>query len=518
MNANSNEVTEEIMKKATAQKLMQGWLLGWNKLQVLTRALKSSLQMAALALVASAVAAPCRAQTVTGLFSFDGSNGDGPEYTWMAQGADGNFYGTTSGGGEDFYGTVFKITPAGTLTTLHSFAKSDGAYPYSGPTLGTNGNLYGTTSQGGEYESGTVFEVTPAGSFTTLYNFCSETRGVGGCPDGRQPQNAGVVEASDANFYGTTEGGGANDDGTVFRLTPKGVLTTLYSFCSQSGCSDGTGPTASLVQGTDGDLYGTTQAGGIVNGCGTVFKITLAGKLTTLYQFQCGNDGANPFAALVEGTDGNFYGTTATGGQYSVGTVFKITPQGALTTLYAFCSQTNCVDGDAPDGDGLVQATDGSFYGMTLAGGEYNDGNIYRITPEGDFTNLYSFCYPTNCNTGSLPYATLLAGTDGLLYGETGTGGVDFGGAIFSLNVGLKPFIETIPRFGKAGSTVGILGNNLKTLEVSSVSFNGTPATVFKILSNTVMTVTVPAGATSGTVTVTTSKGTLESNQEFIVP
>ena len=220
---------------------------------------------------------------------------------------------------------------------------------------GTDGNFYGTTEG---FFAGTVFKISPEYPYTltTLHTFDSIP-------------SADLVQGTDGNFYGTTDyGGGAYGQGMVFKINPQPpyTVTTLYSFCSQPNCVDGTYPEGGLVQGTDGNFYGTTLDAGAY-GSGTVFKITPGGTLTTLYSFcsqtNC-TDGANPYAGLVQSTDGNFYGTTGFGGANSYGTVFKMTPSGTLTTLYSFCSQTNCADGNTPYA-GLVQGTDGNFYGAT---------------------------------------------------------------------------------------------------------------------------------------------------------
>jgi len=252
-------------------------------------------------------------------------------------------------------GTVFEITPGGTLTTLLSFCATggcpskcaDGDNPKAGLVPDPDGNFYGTTNNGGpnqgggggtfcEYGCGTIFKITPGRTETILYDFCNLTD----CGDGAAPY-ARLLRGPDGNFYGTTAFGGAHGDGTIFRVTPSGVLTTLYSLCSQSRCTDGEFPYAGLAQAIDGDFYGTTYSGG-ATGVGTVFKITPSGTLTTLYSFctrtAC-TDGKNPYAGLVRGTDGEFYGTTSQGEGYTHGTIFKITPTGTLTTLYTFCSQ-----------------------------------------------------------------------------------------------------------------------------------------------------------------------------------
>ncbi len=316
------------------------------------------------------------AGTLITLYSFcsqaDCADGWSP-YTGLVQGRDGNFYGTTVyGGNNNCYlgcGTIFKITPAGTLATLYSFDGSQGTYPSAPPVQGSDGNFYGTTMWGGAYGAGTVFKVTPAGMLTTLHNFDGS--------DGLRP-GAGMIQATDGNFYGTTDAGGTYGDGTVFKITPTGTLTTLHSFCSQSGCPDGDEPTAGLVQATDGNFYGTTIYGGNENcygyGCGTIFKITPTGTLTTLYSFQGSPEGFWPTAGLVQASDGNFYGTTAAGGTYQDATVFEITPAGTLTTLHSFDGS----DGSGCNG-GLVQATDGNFYGATYGGGAYGDGTVFRL-------------------------------------------------------------------------------------------------------------------------------------------
>ena len=318
----------------------------------------------------AAIALP--AQSVTTLVQFDQTNGTRPVGV-LAQGPDGNFYGATYQGGAGDQGTVFKMTPAGALTTLHSFAGAyaDGADPYAGVTLGTDGNYYGTTSGGGANFAGTVFKITSTGTETILHNFDYS--------DGDGPEG-GVIQGSDGDFYGTTYGeSGAGDLGTVFKMTPKGKLTTLCYFLIN--CSGGYDPAGGLIQGTDGNFYGTTSLGGYQNcdvggpTCGTIFEITPEGTLTTLYSFCANNvnpcaDGSFPAAGLVQGSDGNFYGTTELGGggstncEFGCGTFFKMTPTGTLTTLYNFCSQSGCTDGVYPEAV-LVQGSDGNFYGTT---------------------------------------------------------------------------------------------------------------------------------------------------------
>src|ERR1039457_6695860 len=277
--------------------------------------------------------------------------------------------------------------PAQSLTTLFSFDGTDGATPYAGLVQATNGDLYGTTERGGSgiNNAGTVFRITPGGTLTTLYSFCPQTP----CRDGSSP-DAGLVQATNGDFYGTTFIGGYGQ-GTVFKITPSGTLTTLHNFCLQGGnCTDGKNPSAGLVQAANGNLYGTMPIGGAnangLNG-GTVFRITPGGTLTTLYSFcsqtNC-TDGQDPYAGLVQSADGDFYGTTYSGGANGHGTVFKITPSGTLTTLYSFCSQgvyPNCTDGYYPRA-GLVQAANGDFYGTTVDVGTNNNGTLFRLSVE----------------------------------------------------------------------------------------------------------------------------------------
>ena len=360
----------------------------------------------------------------------------------------------------------------------------------------------------------------PGQTFTTLFSF--------NYTDGAYSE-AELVQATNGNLYGTTGGGGANGNyGTVFKITPSGTLTTLYSFCSQSGCTDGSNPYAGVVQATNGDFYGTTGYGGAncaPTGCGTIFKMTPSGTLTTLYSFcsQSGcTDGEYPFGALVQATNGNLYGTTRFGGANgNYGTVFKITPGGTLTTLYSFCSQSGCTDGYFPNTP-LVQATNGDLYGTTYGGGANgNYGTVFKIAPGGTLTTLYSFCSQSGCTDGDSSLAGLVQDTNGDLYGTTWEGGAnDVGcsqgcGTVFRLSVGLGPFVETRPTSGKVGKFVEILGSDLTG--ATRVTFNGTAAK-FTVVSPSLITTTVPTGATTGKVRVVTPSGTLSSNVPFRVP
>src|SRR5664279_754435 len=267
-------------------------------MRFLSRRMSACFSRLSLLAVPLLLGLPADAQPYTVLHEFTFAGGDGSSPQTLVQGRDGNFYGTTSSEGTSGNGAVFKITPTGTLTTLHSFSGSDGQNPCDGLVQGIDGIFYGTTAFGGTSRSGTVFKIAPAGTLTTLHSFAGS--------DGSDPQ-AGLVQGTDGNFYGTTSYGGTGGNGTVFRITSAGMLTTLHSFAG----SDGLVPIAGLVQGSDGNFYGTTSEGGATykggaSGYGTVFRITPAGTLTTLHSFS-GSDGRSPAAGLVQGTDGDFY-------------------------------------------------------------------------------------------------------------------------------------------------------------------------------------------------------------------
>jgi uncharacterized repeat protein (TIGR03803 family) len=391
---------------------------------------------------------PAISQTLKTLVSFTGANGDIPS-SGLVQGTDGNFYGATGSGGASGFGTIFSMTAAGSLSTLHSFNFKDGAAPSASLVEGNDGIFYGTSSAGGTHKQGSVFRITSTGTLTPLYSFCKKT----GCADGSFPE-ASLVQGSDGNFYGTTySGGGSNcaaGCGIIFKITATGKMTRLHYFCAQPGCPDGSGPMAGLVLASDENFYGTTSVGGSGgncgdSGCGTVFRITPTGSLTTVHSFNL-TDGAVPEGVLVQGKDGNLYGTTfyggvntACGSSAGCGTAFKMTLAGQLSTIYSFCGQTDCSDGTFPRA-GLVQGTDGNFYGTTVQGGNKNyGGTAFELTGAGQLTKLYLFCSKQNCTDGYQPYAGLIQAKSGLLYGTTSYGastkcGVSAGcGTVFSL-------------------------------------------------------------------------------------
>ena len=399
------------------------------------------------------------------------SDGEFP-YAGLVFDQEGNLYGTTEQGGAQIngYGTgvVFKVSPQGKETVLYTFCAqtdcTDGDWPVAGLVFDQKGDLYGTTYYGGAYQEGAVFKLTPKGKESVLYSFCPQ--GGFSCTDGENPW-AGVVFDQKGNLYGTTKNGGAvynNSDclfgcGVVFKVSPEGNETVLYSFCEQANCADGEEPYAGVVLDQKGNLYGTTYAGGNNKGrvchpagCGVVFKLTPEGKETVLYRFcakkNC-TDGANPEAGLVFDQDGNLYGTTVAGGltnqTYCPGTcgvVFKLTPEGKETVLYRFCAQSKCVDGDSPAA-GVVFDQKGNLYGTTAYGGAYNNrlcdpyiagcGVVFKLTPKGKETVLYSFCAQNDCADGSFPIAGLILDKKGNMYGTTQDDGTHSGGVVFKI-------------------------------------------------------------------------------------
>jgi uncharacterized repeat protein (TIGR03803 family) len=410
--------------------------------------------------------------TFTTLYSFNGTSDGGNPDTSLTLAKDGNFYGTTVGVGFGNFGTVFKISPAGAFSTLHSFTGgSDGAYVAAPLMQASDGNFYGISSLGGTGADGTIFRITPRGDLTTLHQFRGP--GISGNVPGAFANFGALVQGSDGNFYGcvprffnallnlddgaifritaagnftllasfispngeapvgvlldqegnifgTDVEGGSRDDGTLFRLTPHG-LSTIVNFNGVNGMF----PTP-LIQGRDGDLYGAYR--GSSANPGGLFRRTRRGKLVWQVLFH-GTNGTWPTAALFQAKDGDFYGTTSGGGASLNGTVFRLTPSGALTTLYSF---TGGVDGAAPQA-GLVQDQQGNLYGTSYVGGISGSGTVFKVTTTGMFTSLYSF---TGGADGGSPIEGLTLGDDGNLYGVTIGGGSNFAGTVFQITPG----------------------------------------------------------------------------------
>jgi uncharacterized repeat protein (TIGR03803 family) len=385
----------------------------------------------ALALTALIPLSGAQAQNFDVLYAFplNGNNGIDP-VAGVTMDSAGNLYGTTREGGTPDHGMVFKLAPNGTETTLYTFTGgTDGGGPESGLVIDKKGNLYGTTQDNGVNQAGTIFKVAPNGTETVLYAFCSQPN----CADGENPV-AGLIADKEGNLYGTTTFGGAgpgeNGYGTVFKLAPNGVETTLYTF---SGGSDGAYPAAALIADRKGNLYGTTAYGGNeggFNGYGVVFKVAATGGETVLYTFSGGNDGGRPWGGLVADKQGDLYGTTAGGGANLWGTVFKVTPGGTETVLHTFANGT---DGAQPFA-GLIRDKAGDLFGTTLTGGGNNCvnaegcGTIFEIAADGTESVLYAFA---DGSDGAFPYGGLML-KKGELYGTASTGSSS-SGTVFKL-------------------------------------------------------------------------------------
>ena len=421
------------------------------------------LKKASFAAILICAALPAwSAQTFTTISTFKCSTLEWPAP--LIQGTDGNLYGTVY-----FPAQVFRLTTSGNRTMLHGFAGPDGEYPWAGLVEGADGNFYGTTSAGGLNDGGTIFRITPVGDLTTLFNF---DYGVSGA----NPIGA-LVQGLDGAFYGTAEGG-PTESGTQFKITSTGAFTLL---------NDAYEPNTGLILGFDGDLYG---------GSGGIFKMTPQGVITNLDYFT--NLQGSDLNTPVQAPDGNFYGTAYAGGANSCGTIFKVSPTGAITTL----NTLSCDDGFASP---LIRATDGNFYGTSTGG-----SHIFRVTPAGELTTLY--VTPTG-EDGFSPSEALVQHTDGQFYGigKFSDGEVC---SVYSFSVGLAPFVKTLPPAAPAGTIISILGTDLTG--ATSVTFNGIPA-AFTVVSASLITATIPDGATTGNIEVTTPGATLVSNAPFRV-
>jgi uncharacterized repeat protein (TIGR03803 family) len=436
-----------------------------------------------LSIVLLAASTPVYAQTYTVIHDFGSKAGDPSQPRTpgtIAQGRDGGMLTTTPG-------KAFEVYADGSLQLLHQFGTGG---PWSGLTQVRSGMFYGTTRASGTSIAGTVFKMSPTGSITTVYEFA-------GGADGIYP-DAGPIQSLRGDFYGTTAGDGHTFRGTVYKIATDGVFTVLHTF----DWTDGASPRVPLVQGTDYYLYGTTVGGG-QSSKGTIFRVSPSGDFKVLVNFN-GMNGNSPYTGLIQANDGNFYGVTLTGGLSNAGVLFRITRGGTLTVLHNF---TGGSDGSQPTA--LMQASDGNLYGTNEYGGKNDRGVIFRATLTGDVVPLHDF----DDATGAFPTA-LIQHTTGKLYGDTFQGGAFGSGVFYSFDVGLRPFVTYLPTYGRAGAVVQILGQGFN--DTSEVLFNGTPATS-PFVAPTFIQVTVPDGATTGPITVTTSTGTLTSDRVFIV-
>lgn len=441
------------------------------------------------------LAATMDAQSYKVLVNFNEAP-SGPESQIIAQSRGGYLVTTADDSGND-PGTAFRITTSGELTVLHEFDTTDGATPSGGLTLGRNGRFYGTAETGGANGFGTVFEMTPDGLVKTLHDFAGGSGG--GSP------TAPPIQSLYGDFYGTTFATGGIEgmpgvEGSVYKITEDGSFTLLHGFSGP----DGDIPWGPLVQATNYWFYGTTAGGG-THGDGTIFRISSKGEFESLFNFD-GTHGKGPYAELIQAYDGDFYGVAVNGGAHNSGVVFRMTPKNQVTVLYDF---TGGSDGSGPIG-GLVQATNGYLYGTTEQGGAYGGGVLFRISTSGDFKVVHNF----QQSTGSDPQNTLIQHTDGFLYGETVFGGSYGQGVFFRFDLGLPAFVTYLPSYGRVGMTVQILGDGFT--DDTQVFFNDVKAEVTEV-EPTYLRAIVPDGASTGPITVTTTKGVLKGNKPFIV-
>jgi uncharacterized repeat protein (TIGR03803 family) len=465
-----------------------------------------------LTFVALFAAISAQAQTVDTLYSFfSNSNTQAIEpFGTIAQGRDGNFYGISQSGNGCCQGWFYKISPGGALTSLHAMAQTEGTN-CAGLTLGTDGNFYGACPNGGIQNGnpgGTIIRVTPAGAVTVMHGFPE----VGSTTDGCSPYGP-PIQGTDGNFYGFATGCGTYGAGMAYKFTLAGVYTQLYNF--QGGSADIQYPYGSPVQGSDGNFWGLGNTGGHntgCGGCGGVFKMTSTGKETLIYSFNGSTDGQGPYDSLIQGSDGNYYGTTLGGGGSFIGTVFKVTPKGVETILYNFPNQTDGAYPRLP----LTQGPDGLLYGMATdcAGGGCAQAGLFTITTKGVYDNLY--LYPIGGSNSLQPSSALVLSTNGTFYGTTEQGGANDVGSLYSVSTKYSPFISLLNVIGgKEGTQVGILGQGFSSSSV--VKFGGTVAATKTLTGSTFILATIPAGALTGSVTVTTGTTTLASRKSFSV-
>ena len=356
------------------------------------------------------------------LDSFTGTSGaiqgSFPSYGSLVQASDGNFYGLALGGA-DGDGVVFKVTPAGAYTLLHTFTDSatDGSRPFGGLIQATDGNFYGVTQYGGANNQGTIFQITPGGAFAVIHSFA-------GTADGDQPLCT-LTQGSDGSLYGTTAAGGTNGDGTIYKVTLGGAFTLLHTLAG----SDGQAPIGGMVQGTNGLFYGVLPFGA-GNGLGGVYTITADGDYNLLYSFVSTgtHDRQGAAAALIQGTDGNFYGTTYEGGPADEGAVFSVNPAGTEKAIYGFLGGDVYLDGASPSAS--LTLLKGKLYGTTLYGGNNDSGTIFEVSKSGRESVVHDF--QGSPADGAFPYGPLIV-VNGMLYGTTANGGVNNDGTVFAL-------------------------------------------------------------------------------------
>lgn len=403
--------------------------------------------------------------TITIIRHLNGATDGGTPTGELIKGFDGNFYGMTNTGGSTGYGTIFKLTPAGVYTVMRSFTyATDGTNPKGHLVQGKDSVLYGITYGGGTYGYGTIFKITTSGSFSVLRHFNKTA-------DGGQSYSS-LVEGRDGNLYGLTYYGGTYGYGTLFKITKAGVFTVLRHL---NGTTDGGYPQGDIIQGSDGNIYGSCYSGGS-KGNGTIFKMTTGGVYTVLRNLAASTDGGNPYGVLYQNSDGVLYGLNRTGGAYTSGTAFKITTVGAFTLLHSFSPAT---EGGTPNG-GFVKGNDGNFYAMLNTGGQYGFGTAFRMTSAGTVTVLVPFNGAKNGNT---PMESLLKAKDSAYYGTTSVGGTYGHGTIFKICAGVTTTLYSFNRSVSGGVPLGSLiqaadGNFYGTTSEGGISGYGT---IFRI-------------------------------------
>jgi uncharacterized repeat protein (TIGR03803 family) len=443
------------------------------------------------------------AQTATTLYTFTNpANGSTPEWA-LAQGRDGALYGTTVQGGANTCtangqsygcGAIFRLDTSGSFTLLHSFDGDDGSGP-QGIILGSDGDFYGAAGGGGSNNLGTLYKITQSGVFTKLHDF-------GNASDGEYP-TVQLIQASDGNLYGLSVIG-------LYRATTSGTVTTLFAFSRPPYFAP-----APLIQTTNGYLLatlGNEYFNGKVSTCGALVKFSLQGAQISEHDFSClGPDGNSPIAPFIQAADGNFYGTTSNGGTGTLhlGTALEVDAASYTTTLLHNFGQ----DSGLP-WNGLTQGSDGNFYGAVPVSTLSGSGSAYELTAGGIYTELAGLPYVGE----DFPAWQLVQHTNGEFYGcisGIALFTTTYFGSVYAVDNGLSPFITFVAPQGRVDSRVQILGQGLTG--ASAVTFNGVPAGKFTVLSDTFMTAFVPAGASSGTIVVTTPSGALTSNKSFRV-
>lgn len=470
-----------------------------NTPSLLSRPLRcGSIALLAFFALASAPLASAQTAELTKLVDFGPTTGANPKGS-LVKGSDGAFYGVAQYGGADGVGTAFKMTAGGVVTKLADFSSNTtGSYPQGSLVLGSDGAFYGLAPYGGANGAGTAFKLTPAGVLTKLADFNYSTTGY-------YPKGS-LVQGSDGAFYGLAESGGDYGFGTAFKVTAAGELTKLADFDYDV---TGYGPQGSLVQGSDGAFYGVTPAGGAY-GYGTAFKLTAAGQLTALADFDYSNTGYGPKGSLVRGSDGAFYGLASGGGSHGYGTAFRLTTEGDLTNLASLTYS----DGYEPQGD-LVVGSDGNFYGLAKSGGDHSYGTAFKLTPAGEVTKLADFDYSNNI--GYSPTGSLIQGSDGAFFGLTSEGGANGNGTAFTIDAGLYTYpgpLMSVNGADDGGSvSYGVIATSTNSDRVFTiknkgnspltgitVSVDGANSSNFTIITPPQATINTPGGTTTFTV------------------